>query len=366
VRATLDLPFRGRARDETYALGDLRVDGDLSEEDFHLFATEHGFLGLFPMGHRRFRIIAGVPSGKATRDVPAIEKLQAIYDERSPVPARFEDLTWASWFQINSRMVEHLRVGRLLLGGDAAHIHSPAAGQGMNTGIQDMINLSWKLALVMQGQAPESLLDTYEEERLPVMRNILKKTEAITDVMSSRRPIVRRLLRRLASRLGRSRRVQRLVPFRVSQLAIGYRRSPLSAHHGRTGRLRAGDRVPDLPVMSRTAHGDAWHERSLFELLDPLRFTLLVIHPEPNGAAGVDWCEAVRPWPAIRVVGIAAPPESTPRERFHATLGTTHGVLLVRPDGYIGFAGGKRAKATQLDAYCRRWLVASPPLVSVG
>jgi 2-polyprenyl-6-methoxyphenol hydroxylase-like FAD-dependent oxidoreductase len=359
VRTTLDLPFEGHTRDEVYALGDVHVDGNLAEDEFHLFSTEYGFLGLFPFGDRLFRIIAGVPPSKAsTSACPAIEDLQAIYYERSPIPARFSDLRWASWFRINSRMVRHVRIGRVLLGGDSANVHSPAAGQGMNTGIQDMINLAWKLALVMKGEAPEALLDTYEEERVPVMRNVLRKTEAITDLMSSRRPLVRRLLRDLAPRLGRASPLQRLVPFRVSQIAIGYRRSPLSVNRGRPARLRAGDRVPDVRVRSRVAHGDAWQDRSLFELLDPSRFTLLVIHPERSDAAGVDWCGAVSPWPIIRIVGIAPPSDAAARARFEATFGRSRGVFLVRPDGYVGFAGGKRASGKDLAAYCRRWLTA--------
>jgi hypothetical protein len=227
----------------------------------------------------------------------------------------------------------------------------------MNTGIQDMINLAWKLALVMQGQAPEALLDTYEQERLPVMRNVLRKTEKITDLMTSRRPIVRGLLRHLAPRLGGVRLLRQILPFRISQIAIGYRRSPLSAHHGRVGRLRAGDRVPDLPVLSRDAHGNAWQERSLFGLLDPSRFTLLVVHPEASDAASVDWCEAVRPWPAIRVVGLAPPLDDAARAKFHAIFGRSRGVFLARPDGYVGFIGGKHALARHLDAYCRSWLI---------
>jgi 2-polyprenyl-6-methoxyphenol hydroxylase-like FAD-dependent oxidoreductase len=357
VRTTVGLSFEGRTGDEVYALGDIHVDGDLAEDEFHLFSTEYGFLGLFPLGERHFRIVAGVPQDKALGSAaPAIEDLQAIYDERSPIPARFSGLTWASWFRINSRIVRHVRVGRLLLGGDAAHIHSPAAGQGMNTGIQDMINLAWKLALVIKGEAPVALLDTYEEERLPVMRNVLRKTERITDLMSSRRPLVRRLLRSVAPRIGRAAPLLRQVPLRVSQLAIGYRRSPLSVNRGRAGRLRAGDRVPDALVRSRVAHGDDWREGFLFELLDPSRFTLLVVHPEGSDGAAVDWCDAVTPWPIIRIAGIARPSDAAARARFEATFGRSRGVFLVRPDGYVGFAGGKRASGKDLAAYCRRWL----------
>jgi 2-polyprenyl-6-methoxyphenol hydroxylase-like FAD-dependent oxidoreductase len=357
VRTTLGLFFEGRTRDEAFALGDIRVEGDLAEDEFYLFSTEYGFLGLFPFGDRLFRIVASVPPDKALASAaPAIQDLQSIFDQRSPIPARLSGLFWASWFRINSRMVRHVRVGRLLLGGDAAHIHSPAAGQGMNTGIQDMINLAWKLALVIRGDAPVALLDTYEEERLPVLRNILRKTERITDLMSSRRPLVRRLLRGLAPRLARAAPVQRQVPFRVSQIAIGYRRSPLSVNRGRAGGLRAGDRVPDVLVRSRVTHGDEWRERFLFELLDPSCFTLLVVHPAGSYEAAVDWCDAVSPWPIIRIAGVAPPEDAAARARFEATFGRSRGVFLVRPDGYVGFAGGKRASVADLAAYCRRWL----------
>jgi 2-polyprenyl-6-methoxyphenol hydroxylase-like FAD-dependent oxidoreductase len=366
VRTTLGLPFGGRTLDHDFALADVAVDGDLAEVDFHVFSTEHGFLGLFPLGQRRFRVIAANPmSSPSEGTAPAIEEMQAIYDQRAHIPARLTDLRWSSWFHISSRMVPHLRVGRVLLGGDAAHIHSPAAAQGMNTGIQDMINLAWKLALVIHGQAPQALLDTYEQERLPVMRNVLRKTETITDLLGSPRPVVRRLIGRLGPWLGGARKVQEIAPFRISQLAVGYRRSPLSAHHGRAGRLHAGDRVPDLLVRGRTAHGEGWQERTLSGLVDPGRFTLLVVHPVASDGAGVDWCAAVRPWePVIRVVGIAPPSDEGARARFHAAFGRSSGVLLVRPDGYVGFAGGRHASPRHLDAYCRRWLTAREPGVS--
>ncbi|MBN3898540.1 MAG: FAD-dependent monooxygenase [Nostoc sp. NOS(2021)] len=135
-------------------------------------------MGLFPLNGSRFRLIASNPLSQPSKDTaPSLQELQTIYDQRSHIPARFRDLTWSSWFGINSRMIERLKVGRLFLGGDAAHIHSPAGAQGMNTGIQDMVNLGWKLAFVLKGYAPEKLLDTYEQDRLPVIHNVLTKTE---------------------------------------------------------------------------------------------------------------------------------------------------------------------------------------------
>jgi len=190
--ATLDLPFEGHTRGEQYALGDLLVTGDLPDSDISIFSSDHGFMGLFPLGGEHFRLIASNPLSKASKDAgPSLDELQRIYDQRSHIPARFHDLRWSSWFRINSRMVSRLKVGRLLLGGDAAHIHSPAGAQGMNTGIQDMINLSWKLAMVMNGQAPASILDTYEADRLLVMRGVLFKTDTLNNMIGTENPVVR-------------------------------------------------------------------------------------------------------------------------------------------------------------------------------
>jgi 2-polyprenyl-6-methoxyphenol hydroxylase-like FAD-dependent oxidoreductase len=349
VRATLDLPFEGHTRDEQYALGDLHVEGELAETDVHIFSSAHGFLGLFPMGNRRFRLIASNPLSRPSKDAaPALEELQAIYDQRSPIPARFRDMSWSSWFRINSRMVARLKVGRLLLGGDAAHIHSPAGAQGMNTGIQDMINLAWKLALVLKGQAPPALLDTYEQERLPVMRDVLAKTEGLTNVIGSGN---------VGPWTQGAEVAHDTMAAGVSQLAIGYLDSPLSATYLQEG-LHAGDRVPDLPVRYHSQGGAGWQERTLFSLLDPSRFSLLAVRFAESAAAPADLYDAVKPWRhLIGVVELAPAPEAA-RERFQAVCGRSDVVFLVRPDGYVGFASGEHASARQLDAYCRLWLSA--------
>jgi 2-polyprenyl-6-methoxyphenol hydroxylase-like FAD-dependent oxidoreductase len=351
VRATLDLPFEGKTREEQYALGDLHIDGELAETDLHIFSSEHGFLGLFPMGKRRFRLMASNPLSRPSKDTaPAFEELQAIYDQRSPIPARFRDMSWSSWFRINSRMVGRLKVGRLLLGGDAAHIHSPAGAQGMNTGIQDMINLAWKLALVLKGQAPPALLDTYEQERLPVIRDVLANTEELTNVIGSGNQV--------GPWAQEAERAQDTIATRMSQLALGYRDSPLSATYLHEG-LHAGDRVPDLPVRYHSEGGAGWQERTLFNLLDPSRFTLLAVRFAESAGAPVDLYEAAQPWRHLIGVVELAPAPDAGRERFQAVFGRSDGVFLVRPDGYVGFASGERASARQLDAYCRLWLTAS-------
>jgi 2-polyprenyl-6-methoxyphenol hydroxylase-like FAD-dependent oxidoreductase len=147
AHGTVGLHFEGKSHVEAYALGDLHIDGDLVETDFHIFSSEHGFMSMFPMGGRRFRVMADNPISQQSKGTaPSLEELQQIYNQRSHIPAKFRDMSWSSWFRINSRMVNGLQVGKVFLGGDTAHIHSPAGAQGMNTGMQDMINLCWKLA----------------------------------------------------------------------------------------------------------------------------------------------------------------------------------------------------------------------------
>jgi DNA-binding NtrC family response regulator len=259
------------------------------------------------------------------------------------------DMSWSSWFRINSPMVARLKVGRLLLGGDSAHIHSPAGAQGMNTGIQDMVNLAWKLALVLKGQAPATLLDTYEQERLPVIRDVLAHTDGLTNVIASEK--------QFGPWTQEAEMAQDAIATRMGQLATGYRDSPLSATYSHEG-LHAGDRVPDLQVRYHSESGAGWQDRTLFGLLDPSRFTLLAVRSAESAAAPADLYEAVQPWRSLIGVVELAPATGAARERFQAAFGRSDGVFLVRPDGYVGFASGEQAWNRQLDAYCRLWLSA--------
>ena len=246
-------------------------------------------------------------------------------------------------------MVSRLKVGRLLLGGDSAHIHSPAGAQGMNTGIQDMINLAWKLALVLKGQAPPALLDTYEQERLPVIRDVLAHTQGLTNVIADEK--------QFGPWTQEAEKVQDTMATRMCQLAIGYRDSPLSATYLQEG-LHAGDRVPDLPVRYHSEGGAGWQERTLFSLLDPSRFTLLAVRVAESAAAPAGVYDAVQPWRSLISVVELAPAPQAARERFQTVFGRSNGVFLVRPDDYVGFASGEQAWTRQLDAYCRLWLSA--------
>jgi hypothetical protein len=206
---------------------------------------------------------------------------------------------------------------------------------------------------VLKGQAPPALLDTYEQERLPVMRDVLAKTEGLTNVIASEQQV--------GPWTQEAEMAQDTIATRISQLAIGYRDSPLSATSLHEG-LQAGDRVPDLPVRSHSEGGAGWQERTLFSLLDPSRFSLLVVRFAEAAAAPAELYGAVQPWRHLMDVVELAPAPEAARERFQAVFGRSDGVFLVRPDGYVGFASGEHASTRQLDAYCRRWLSAPAPV----
>ena len=197
----------------------------------------------------------------------------------------------------------------------------------MYAGIQDMINLSWKLAMVLNGRARQELLDTYQSDRLPVIRQLVRMTERATKVFNSTNPLMHAAITRLAPILLARSKVQDKAAPRLGQLAAGYRDCPIAKGGGRIGSLRAGDRVPDLPVGGGR----------LYDLLDLSTLTLFV--------TGDRVPEAYRPWRdilALRQVSIDAMPP---------------GWLLVRPDGYLAAAGGPD-DGPVLSRWLERWLIA--------
>lgn len=347
VRHALGLNFEGKTHHQSYSLADLYLDGDIPDDELSIFLGDHGFLGIFPMGRRHFRFIATDPEKHSKgAGEPTLEELQSIYNEDSHVPARLRDLTWSSRFTINSRMIETLRVGRIFFGGDAAHIHSPAGGQGMNTGIQDMIDLCWKLAAVWQGQAAPALLNTYDEDRLPVIRGVVKKTETATNALNSDSAIVHQLVTHIAPILLNQGFVQALSTGLISEVASNYRDSSLSSTAHANGNLRAGDRLADLDVLvpgSEPAGDSTDREAHLYELLDPSRFTLLATGLVTGEQTDSSLEQHLEPWQRMVQMQYIAPvpTQGDAKAQFHSIFGGSRSLILVRPDSYAGFVGGQ-------------------------
>ncbi len=195
VRDRLGIDFAGDTMPSDWILADVHLTGVTTPaSELDLIWHEDGVFALFPMAENRYRVIAdvGLAHAGVPRPNPTLAEVQAIVDRRGPGGIRVSDPKWLASFRINERKVAAYRFGRVFLAGDAAHIHSPAGGQGMNTGMQDAINLAWKLALVARDAcAPEPLLASYSAERSAVGKQLLAATGTLTAVAVTKNPVAR-------------------------------------------------------------------------------------------------------------------------------------------------------------------------------
>jgi 2-polyprenyl-6-methoxyphenol hydroxylase-like FAD-dependent oxidoreductase len=239
VRHGLGLAFEGDTLHTDWILADLHLTGyPLPVTEMATYWHEDGVLLMIPLSATRFRVIADLgPSGKGDPVTPTLEQVQSIIDRRGPGKLSALDPIWLSSFRINERKVGDYRSGRVFVAGDAAHVHSPAGGQGMNTGMQDAFNLAWKLALVCRGEAAEALLDSYSIERSAIGDQVLKAAGRLTMIATMRNHFAqaaRNLFGRLLFGLSP---VRKAMVDNMSEISVGYDQSPLngaSFHHATT------------------------------------------------------------------------------------------------------------------------------------
>jgi 2-polyprenyl-6-methoxyphenol hydroxylase-like FAD-dependent oxidoreductase len=246
VRDILHTGFAGSTYAHVFYVADVEADGSVMDKELHVALDDADFIGAFPMkGMGRVRLIGTFRDDATHKGVkPGWDDVGKSIMERLSI--NIHKVNWFSSYRVHHRVTGHFRKGRAFLLGDAAHIHSPVGAQGMNTGIGDAINLAWKLAEVLQGRAPASILETYEFERMAFAKRLVETTDRAFKIVVSPRPI---------ARFMRTRVVPILLPFlfnfqfmrrfmfrTVSQTGIHYRGSPLSV--GQAGKLRGGDRLP--------------------------------------------------------------------------------------------------------------------------
>jgi len=332
VRTTLAIGFGGGTYDHLFYVADVQAAGAVIDGNIHVALDTTDFLAIFarrPAG--AVRLVGTVRDDPARTSSEQISWEDVSRRVMGWLPIEVGRVNWFSTYRVHHRVAERFRQGRAFLLGDAAHIHSPVGGQGMNTGIGDAINLAWKLAAVLQERAPESILDSYEPERIAFARRLVRTTDRAFSVVTSSSWNARffrlEVFPRLVALLFPLRAMRRLLFRTVSQTAVNYRASPLS--EGRAGAVQGGDRLPWVPLAE-----------------DIDNFAPL---------ASIGWQVHVygEPRPAL---------ESLCRERdlpLHAfswrpaleASGLERDALyLVRPDGYIGLAD-PRAEAAVLAAY---------------
>lgn len=361
VRHLAGIPFHGAAYPQAFVLADLEADA-LDPTCVHGFVTDDGPVLFFPLVRpATWRMIAmrSADGSRADDDV-MLADLQRLADAATGGTVRLHDPLWTAGFRLHRRSAEHLRSGRVFLAGDAAHIHSPAGAQGMNTGIQDAANLAWKLALVATGRGSPALLDTYEAERAPVGRAVLRLSDRGFRAATSRHPVVRLVRTRAAPfLLGAVTHAHagRALAFRtLAQLRIHYRDSPLSAPARPARGPRPGDRLPDALVLvrGRTLTLHHWVRPPGFHLLlwDPQgtcpRSVVAAVTQRYGDVVTVHMLGPRRSGAKVQdLAGQVARRLRLPAER------PAH--LLVRPDGHIALRGG--ADLRGLRDHLETWLV---------
>ncbi len=272
VRHLLNLPFEGMEYEASFLLADVQTNEALPADEMQLCPSELGPAAIFPMSATRRRIVATID--QAEGDVPSLELVQRILRERAPAEIEALALHWSSYFRIHHRHVAQLRVGRIFIAGDAAHIHSPFGGQGMNTGLQDVWNLAWKLDLAVRGCATESLLESYTAERLPVIKQVIGTTHFLTRVMGTPSRFVQAIRDTMIPMVSRLAPFQHAFVERLSELGIAYEGSPIVDGAGKRffdDSLRGGEGIRSRFLLFCDDGGDSPFTEAAKQLVEARR-----------------------------------------------------------------------------------------------
>ncbi|XOV92904.1 MAG: FAD-dependent monooxygenase [Bacteroidota bacterium] len=252
VRNQIDFSFRGGTYEQLFFVADTIVSWSEEYDKLIIAPGDQNFCAFLPLyGNNHYRVIGTLPRKYKDQKSTSFKEIEETVKETAGIPISFGGINWYATYKLHHRKVDQFRKYNVFLAGDSAHIHSPAGGQGMNTGLQDAYNLCWKMALVLKGQANVSLLNTYNEERLPFARWLLRFTDRSFQMMTSNYflvKIIRKLGIQIAS-LGTRFQGLRLRAFKtISQIGYSYSNSSLNGNYSKQKlKFRAGDRFPYFP-----------------------------------------------------------------------------------------------------------------------
>jgi 2-polyprenyl-6-methoxyphenol hydroxylase-like FAD-dependent oxidoreductase len=334
VRELSGITFPGAPYEHVFFVADTEATGAMVPDELNVYLWRDGFHLFFPMpGRDRWRVIGILPKKLRGRDDVTFEELSPDIRREAGAKLAFRQCNWFSTYRIYHRAAEKFRDRRCFLLGDAAHVHSPMGGQGMNTGLQDAYNLAWKLALVVKGRADAALLDSYEAERVPVAQRLLKTTDRAFTLLVSDSWLAglfrTRILARVAAFAMTLERPKQLAFRTLSQTGIAYRASPLSKMLPGLpdGAPRAGDRFPWLQLRFQ-ADGPV---EDLFQKLDDTRYNLIVIGQSAPLRDALGFGE---------VLSLYAIPDDPYNAQALARVKIAGPAFyLLRPDGHVGLAG---------------------------
>jgi hypothetical protein len=297
VRHLLNISFEGAEYNDSFILADVETNDALSEDELQLCPSEFGPVAIFPMSSNRRRVVATVD--RVDGDAPSLDLVQEILRQRGPAGFEASALHWSSYFRIHHRQAGKMRVGCMFIAGDAAHIHSPFGGQGMNTGLHDVWNLVWKLDLAVRGRATENLLDSYTAERRPVIKQVIETTDYLTKVMGTPNKFAQALRNTVIPMVSRLAPFQHAFVNRLSELGIAYHGSAIVEGAGERffdDSVRGGSGLRNRFLLLLTSEVQAASAQAAKQLADSFADVVEVRKTEQKG------------------------------------------IMLVRPDGYVAYA----------------------------
>lgn len=328
VRNTLGFDFIGDTLERLFYVADTQIDWDLDHNTLHACLGRDSFIFFFPMaGDKRWRILGNLPEGTPPEQLEMnVAELEKQVKGLTDLSLKILDVNWYSSYRVHTRHVEQFSQGRCFLAGDSAHVHTPAGGQGMNTGIQDAYNLAWKLAFVLKGNADEALLETYNQERLENAKNLVDTTDQFFEFEAGSNWLVSLIrttvLPPLAKHIFSINAVQRGMFSLISQTGICYPDSALShAVEGLRSKVKAGDRMPYFLLEGQ----------SIYDHLHEPRFHLLMFSNEQEERSIREEVELVYG----SLLDYHALPLSTSATKAFG-IDQPFSVLL-RPDNHVGF-----------------------------
>jgi len=334
VRNQLKFNFEGDTQGKYFYVVDAKIDWDLgNDDDFYNCFCEETFVAFMPVpGEKRFRIIGVLPKKFDNPDSVTLDQIVDRIKSDSEIPMEITQINWHSVYKVHTRKADSFRKGNCFIAGDAGHVHTPAGGQGMNTGIQDSYNLAWKFMMVINGTATDKILNTYDFERERNARNLLEGTDKAFELQSGDAPIYvflrMQVIPRIANWLLSFNALKQRLFLLFSQINIKYPESPLSIE-SKVKKIEAGDRFPYF----RLANG-----KSIYDYLKGPHYILI----SKNETSNIDIPHFV----------IQRQIEDLPTDIFGESENL---MILVRPDNHISYIGSKADEVENFfknDLFC--------------
>jgi 2-polyprenyl-6-methoxyphenol hydroxylase-like FAD-dependent oxidoreductase len=350
VRKMVGTKLAGSFVGERFMLGDVVCEHSLDLDSMHTFFSPDGPVVVLPMRDGRMRFLAQLHDAPGTpmNMHPTQDELQAVIDRRIG-GIRVMHSHWLTSFEIHHARVPAFRWGRVFLAGDAAHIHSPAGGQGMNTGMQDAFNLAWKLAAVVDAAAGAALLDSYEAERAPVADQVIAFTDRLTRA-GTLSGLPRRIRDTVIRMLSHVPAAGRFMAENAEEVNINYRKSPIVVRsRPRRAKLAAGEHVPHLTDAALQKQlGAVWGPDNTGHVI--LTIATHPVAPAAGDAGQTQVLVTTHDAPVAGYDSVVADSEGLAAQRFGLKNG---GRIVVRPDGYIGAVAALDEGTTVADYFAK-------------